>query len=299
MSVEIVSTVLVAASATPPAGAYDLTDLATVHDELSIPVLDTSNDAFLQRAITQASSAIVTYCNRPFAVEAIQDQVYIQQDAYPFQVPGGFDPLQLSRWPLANATVVNFTGSTHGTTTVDGIASVSGLVAGMLVFASDGSIPAGTKIAAVGTNSITLTKAATTSVAGLSLSTGVQVIQTLSVGTLQTLTYGTDYTIDPARGWLIRLDPNSGVSQNWEAEATTVQYQAGYATVPPDLIDACLRLVTARFRARGRDPMLVERTQPQTLGSERFWVGSAAGQTGAFSPEIESLIAQFRVPVCG
>jgi hypothetical protein len=297
MAVEIISTVLVAATATAPASPYDLTDLATVHDELSVPTADSSNDAFLSRGITQASTAIANYCNRVFAVESIQDQIFIQQDPYPYQVPGGVYPLQLSRWPLVGTTVTPFTGNTHGTTTVDGITSTSGLVAGQLVFAADGTLPAGTTIATIATNSITLSAAATSSETGLAFTTGVQVIQTLSVGDTQTLIYGKDFTIDAARGWLIRLNSWTGVSEKWEAEPVTVQYQAGYATVPLDLVDATLRLVTARFRARGRDPMLVEQTQSQALGSQRYWVGSTPGQKGAFAPEIASLIDQYRVPV--
>jgi hypothetical protein len=297
MAVEIISTVLVAATATPPAGAYDLTDLDTVHDELTIAAADPSNDPFLSRAITQASTAIANYCNRVFQVEALQDQIFIQQDAYPYQVPGGVFPLQLSRWPLVETTVVSFVGNTHGTTTVDGIVSTSGLVAGLLVFAADGSVPAGTTIAAVAAHSITLSNAATSSETGLQFSTGVQVIQTLSVGDTQALIYGQDFTIDAAKGWLVRLNTWTGVSQMWEAVPVTVQYQAGYAVVPFDLVDATLRLVTARFRARGRDPMLMEQAQSAQLGNQRYWVGSTPGQRGAFSPEIASLIDQYRVPV--
>jgi hypothetical protein len=85
----------------------------------------------------------------------------------------------------------------------------------------------------------------------------------------------------------------------WEAVPTQVQYQAGYAPIPADLVDATLRLVTARFKQRGRDPMLVEQTQAGALGTQRYWVGTAPGQQGAFAPEISSLVEQYRVPVIG
>lgn len=297
MAASTVSTVLVAATATATTDAYDLTDLATVHDELDIATADVSNDPFLQRAITQASTAIRNYCNRIFQVEAMQDVIYIDQDPYPYQLPGGFNPLQLSRWPLALSSVVAFTGTTHGTTTVDGIVSTSGLVAGTLVFAADGTLPAGTKIATVATNSITLSVAATASETGIAFTTGLQVIQTLALDDVQALTYGEDFTIDPINGWLIRLNAWTGVSTTWEAEPVQVQYQAGYPSIPFDLVDAVLRLVTARFRARGRDPMLVEQSQSTALGTQRYWVGSTPGQRGAFAPEIEGLIQQYRVPV--
>lgn len=298
MAVSIITTVLTAARAAPRGKPYDLTDIATVHDELNITIPnDVKNDPFLLRAITQASTSIAKYCNRVFPVEALQDQIFIQQDPYPWQVPGGVYPLQLSRWPLVNSSVVAFTGNTHGTNVIDGIASTAGLTIGMLVFAADGSIPQGTTIQTTpAANSITLTQAATSSEASLSLNTGVQVVQTLTIGQTQTLVYGTDFTIDPALGSLIRLDKFTGVGVKWEAIPTTVQYQAGYSTIPPDLIDACLRLVTSRFTARGRDPTLVQRDQPQ-LGTTRYWVGTAPGQTGAFAPEILGLIEPYRVPV--
>lgn len=301
MAVSIITSVLTAARAAPRGKPYDLTDIATVHDELSITTtVDTANDPFLLRAITQASIAIAKYCNRVFPVEAVQDQIFLQQDPYPWQVPGGVFPLQLSRWPLSNSNVVAFTGNTHGTNVIDGIASTAGLAIGMLVFAADGSIPPGTTIQATpAANSITLTHAATSSATGLLLSTGVQVVQTLGVGQTQTLVYGTDFTTDPALGSLIRLDKFTGVGVKWESIPVTVQYQAGYSPIPADLVDACLRLVTARFRARGRDPTLVQRDQPQTLGTERYWVGAAAGQNGAFPPEILGIIESYRVPSLG
>lgn len=297
MAVEIISTVLVAATATDPAGPYDLTDLATVHDELSLPTEDTSKDAFLQRAITQSSSVIANYCNRVFQVEAMQDQIFIQQDAYPFQTPGGVYPLQLTRWPLVNFNVVNFTGNTHGSTVVDGIASTAGITVGMLVFATDGSIPPGTKITHVYPKSLALSRNASTSVTGLSMNTGVQVIQTQGVGQTKTLVFGVHFSIDAKTGFLVRLNSILGTSSRWEAEPVTVQYQGGYDAIPADLTDACLRLVTARFTARGRDPMLVERTQPQSIGTQRWWVGTQVGQTGSLPPEIESIVSQYRVPV--
>ncbi len=307
MAVETITTVLVAASlpldadgdtdTTSTASPYDLTDLATVKDELQIPTTDTSKDAFLARAITQASSAISKYCNRVFAVEAVQDQIYIQQDAYPFQVPGGVYPLQLSRWPLTQSTVAGFTGNTHSSLVVDSLSSAVGVSAGSLIFASDGSIPAGTTVAGVQPKSLTLSQAATATGTAVSLNTGLQVVQTIGVGDLQTLVYGQDFTIDAARGWLIRLNPFTGASEKWEAQPVTVQYQGGYAEIPADLADACLRLVTARYFARGRDPALVERSQGPNLGAQRWWVGTTPGQKGAFPPEIAEIIDQYRVPV--
>jgi hypothetical protein len=300
VSVETITKIIVPArceeSSSELADPYDLTDLVTVHDELSIPITDTSNDAFLSRAITQASKTIANYCNRVFALEGVQDQIFLQQDPYPWQVPGGVDALQLSRWPAAASGVVTFTGNTHGSIVIDGIVSTAGICPGMLVFSADGSLSAGARVSSVAPKSLILTQPATTTESGVSFSTGVQVVQTLSVGQPQTLVYGQNFTIDAQRGWLIRLDAFTGISVNWESIPVTVQYQAGYRKVPADLVDACLRLVTARFAARGRDPMLVQREQPN-IGVQRWWVGSTPGQSGALPPEIAALIDQYRVPV--
>jgi hypothetical protein len=223
MAVETITSVLV------PAGSYDLTDLATAKDELSIPVGDTTQDAFLSRAISQASKVIANFCNRTFAVETLQDQCFIEQDAYPFQVPGGVDVLQLARWPLVNIT-------------------------------------------------------------------SLQVVQTLMVGVTRTLAVGTDFVIDAERGWLIRINPFTGTSTRWEAELVTVRYDAGYAPIPFDLVDACLRVVTARFKMRGRDPMLRSEGEPG-LGQLNYWVGTMPGQDGSLAPEIAGLLDSYRTPV--
>jgi hypothetical protein len=283
---------------------YDLVDIATVKDELSIKATDTSNDTFLKRAISQTSTVIANYCNRIFAVETLQDRIYIDQDAYPYQVPGGVSPLQLSRFPVFAVTSVK---------------------------------------------------------------------QLTAINVLNTLTEGTDFKVDPANGWLIRIDAFTGVAVTWEALPVIVEYTAGYSatavqpatvpaspftitvtnaayfaqdqgvtlsdgtpliavdvnpgpgqysvspqgvylfnvanlgvtvnigyvftSIPLDLVDAALRLITQRFRARGRDPMLTRRDQPN-LGTEQYWVGVVPGQVGAFPPEIQGLLdGQYRVPV--
>ena len=69
---------------------------------------------------------------------------------------------------------VQFTGNTHTTTTVDGLATgvTGGLSVGLQVSSADGSVAAGTLITAVGTSSITLNAAATSSSTGLTFTTG-------------------------------------------------------------------------------------------------------------------------------
>jgi hypothetical protein len=69
---------------------------------------------------------------------------------------------------------IQFTGTTHANTTVDGIAPgvTAGLSVGLKVSSADGSVPVGTLITAIGPTSITLGAAATSSTSGLSFTTG-------------------------------------------------------------------------------------------------------------------------------
>lgn len=116
MGINTITTVLVPALAISPAKPLDLTDLATLKDELQIT--DTSRDSFLQRAISQVSTAIATHCNRVFQVETVQDAIYPQRDAYPYMVPGTIAPLMLSRYPIlgfpgpCNPIILNTSGAT-------------------------------------------------------------------------------------------------------------------------------------------------------------------------------------------
>jgi hypothetical protein len=299
LSVEAITTVLVPATANAPAGPYDLTDLATAKSELSLQTGDTSKDAFLSRAITQASIAIASYCDRVFQAELIQDQFFIDQYAYPWQIPGGLTALQLSRWPLTFPTPVVFTANGNASRILTGASTTAGLAVGMPVFASDGSAPAATTIAGVTPSSVQLSGPTTSKAVGLQFTAGVQVVQTTSATTTQTLKYGTDFTVDAKKGWLIRLDSYTGQKMRWEALPTTVQYVGGYQTIPADLVDACLRLITLRYSSRGRDPTLMERTQGNMVGTERYWVGPVAGQKSSLPPEIALLVDHYRTPVIG
>jgi hypothetical protein len=212
---------------TTPASSYDLTDLATVRDELKI-INDTSDDAFLSRAITQASTAIANYCNRVFPVETLQDTFY-PDPIYPAQGPLVGDSLQLARWPLAAVTSV--TVQHWDSTTV-------------------------------------------------------------------TLTEGVDFIQDAAVGGLVRLRAGTGFPCVWWRAVTTVVYQAGYPTIPADLVAAVLSVVTQRFQERGRDPFLKSQEQPG-MGMQTYWIGARPGYQGAFSDETLRMLDTYRVPGIG
>lgn len=281
---DILTTVLAAAA------SYDLTNRDIAKSEINLN--STKDDAFIDRVVTEASRAAAQHCNRVFQVEVVRDTVYLRR-ALAARVKG--ERLRLSRWPIANFASVAFTGATHGTVTVDGIADTTGLSTGLPLFG--GGIAAGTTIAAVGAGSITLSQAATATAAGVAFTTGMAVLETSTPGLPVSLVQGADYTLDPDVGWLIRLDPATGLLARWSALEVQVTYAAGYNPIPVDVEGAVLRLVVARYQARGRDPLLRSRDN-QGLGSESFWVGSP-GTSGAMPEEIAGILNNYRVPVVG
>ncbi len=122
------------------------------------------------------------------------------------------------------------------------------------------------------------------------------VVETVALGVTNVLTEGTDFVTDLARGWLTKIDPNTGTPTGWSPNQYTVQYQAGLSSPPADLEMAVLRLVTARFKARGRDPYLRSQGEPG-VGQEQYWIGAMPGQTGPFPPDISAVLEKYRVPL--
>jgi len=110
MDFVIVSTVVASATAAfQGQQPYDVVDLPTVKAELNL--IDGRKDALLLRWITQASAAAAKFCNRVFAVETVQDQIFPPRDYFPAPtVIGGVMPLQLSRWPVTQSPTVTENG---------------------------------------------------------------------------------------------------------------------------------------------------------------------------------------------
>lgn len=101
-----------------PADDYDLVELDTL--KILLNVTDTTNDAFLKLAVTQASGVASTYCNQPFVVEEIQSSYWPTRDGRPWVVRNGVAPLQLIRWPLTVVASVVETIAGVPTTLVEG-----------------------------------------------------------------------------------------------------------------------------------------------------------------------------------
>jgi hypothetical protein len=105
MGVHTVITTLVTAASAPSGGArYDLTSLASVKTELNIT--SGTDDAFFKGLISRASAAAASYCNRVFPVETVTDEVWAQRSPTRFNVPGTFDPLTLSRFPIVAISAI-------------------------------------------------------------------------------------------------------------------------------------------------------------------------------------------------
>jgi hypothetical protein len=131
--------------------------------------------------------------------------------------------------------------------------------------------------------------------AGAVVTFGISVTQLLPNNQVQPLFLGTDYALDASVGQLLRLNPFTGVAMRWEAVPVSVSYFAGYQEVPPDVEDACLRLLTNRWFSRGRDPALKEMDEPE-VGRRVYWVGGPPG-SGGLPSEIADMVERYRVPV--
>lgn len=211
----LITTVVTAAK------TYDLTDLKTVKLELGID--GSADDAFLAMAITAASTAAANYCNRVFPVETVLDEFWPQRDPYPPVIPGGVDPLQLSRWPIVS----------------QGVASVA-------------------------ENSIALVD-------------------------------GTDYRVNYPVGQLVRLN-QVGYPRQWPALPLAVQYAAGFAIIPAEVVQGVIALVRLRWFARKRDPMLRSQNV-EGIYQAQYWI--SAMSPGNIPPEIAGALDPYRVNAFG
>ena len=92
-----------------PTTDHDMTDLPTVKAELNITTTDATRDSVLSRYITASSKAAEQFCNRVFVVEVVQDQFFPPRDRGWGVLDVGFDPLQLTRWPVVSGSISSVT----------------------------------------------------------------------------------------------------------------------------------------------------------------------------------------------
>ena len=297
MGFSVVTTVL------SPASSFNLTDLATAKDELSIRTNDTTNDTWLARALRQVSVAIANHTKRVFVPELVQDAFDIQQDPYPAQTPGGFAQLQLTRWPVLAVASVSQTLA-PGTTQplVEGkdyrVDPASGQLLRMNSFTGVGTIWEAMPVTVQ-------------YLAGFgALVSEAQVVPAVSpwqITAEQVGAFSCDQSVIYSEGApmaRVTAGPTPGqysvadgiyTFNAADGDAAVVLSYAVLA-VPDDLVDVALRLITARFMSRGRDPSIVQQDTPG-IGLQRFWFGGAPGQTGPFPPDIEAALDFYCMPV--
>jgi hypothetical protein len=81
-----------------------------------------------------------------------------------------------------------------------------------------------------------------------------------------------DYILNASVGQLIRIDAG-GRQCLWHGRTIVVSYDAGFETIPPDLEDAVIRVVTTRYRAKGRD-LSIRQESVQGIGERQFWTAA-------------------------
>lgn len=106
-----------------------------------------------------------------------------------------------------------------------------------------------------------------------------------------TLVENTDFLCDYALGRLIRLD-DLGYPTAWRQWPISAQYGAGFATIPADVADAVIKLVSMRYFAKGRDPALKSESVPGVLSQS--W-NAAADRDGNLPGDIAGQLWNYRV----
>jgi hypothetical protein len=130
------------------------------------------------------------------------------------------------------ATTISKTGSTHSNTTIDSLSSMTGLLVGMTV--SGSGIPAGTRVTVVGGSSVTISPAATTSVAGGTIVFGYSPDYSVLVeGTGSA--YNTIESNDFFKGKLYHLGLNSGAGVPNATLGLGNTYEGGTSSTTPNL----------------------------------------------------------------
>jgi hypothetical protein len=113
----------------------------------------------------------------------------------------------------------------------------------------------------------------------------------------------TDYRLDGDDGLLYRLDSDGGIA-HWERQPVRAVYSAGYvlpadngylagsdASLPAELVDAALSLVSGKYFSRRRDPLLRSENVPD-VGAAAYWVGSIGDD--AMPANITAILDSYR-----
>jgi uncharacterized phiE125 gp8 family phage protein len=109
------------------------------------------------------------------------------------------------------------------------------------------------------------------------------------------LTVDTDYIVNARNGQLTRV--SGGVPISWLNLGITVVYSSGYVTVPPDLEDAVIRMVTQRYSTKGRDLTVRKEAIPGVI--EVQYQDATAESPANITPDVAALLERYCSPVVG
>ena len=293
MSFSAISTVISATA------SYDLTDLASAKVELSIS--SSTDDTWIAQSVTQVSRAIVTETKRMFVPEVVQDAFTYGRHLGAHRHLD-FSMLQLSRWPVINVISVVQTSS-NGTTTT--------LTEGtdFRVDASTGELlrldPYSGHRAVWSTEPTTVIYMA--GFGALVTESHAVPVSPYQVTVAQSASFSCDQAVKYASGTaLTRVSSSPSAGQYSVAAGVytfatadvgqSLSFAYGTKVIPDDLKEICLRLITARYRSKDRDPALVQMETPG-VGMQRWWFGGAPGQKGSFPPDIAAALEPYCMPV--
>jgi len=105
---------------------------------------------------------------------------------------------------------------------------------------------------------------------------------------------GTDYRVDKDNGSLIRLGGNA-YPTTWLAWPIVAIYAGGFAAIPSDIADAAVRMVKARYLAKGRDPYLKQENIPG-VRDYSLWVPTG-DEAGNMPPDVADLLDNYRAVI--
>lgn len=108
------------------------------------------------------------------------------------------------------------------------------------------------------------------------------------------LTETSGFRVDYDNAQVFRLD-DLAYPRRWCGWPIAVQYVGGFETIPPDVEDAVIRMVTRRYSAKGRDPNLKQQNIPGVL-EQSWWIATGA-ESGNMTPDIADILDNYRFAV--
>lgn len=109
-----------------------------------------------------------------------------------------------------------------------------------------------------------------------------------------TLVENTDFIAEYDSGQITRIDSN-GNKIHWSRLPITVLYDAGFENIPVDVEDAVIRMVAARYQAKGRDRNIKQENIPG-VREVAYWIATGT-DAGNMSPDITDILSNYRVAV--